>query len=53
MEAKTKQPFTALSLNRLIAFLIAGGFLFLLIETRVEHDDVLSKEFKKWEKWNR
>lgn len=44
MNTKTKQARTSLSLNRLIAFFIAGDFLFLFVERRIEHDDVLSEE---------
>ena len=43
MNAETKPSQASISLNRLIAFLVAGGFLFLLIETRIEHDEVLKK----------
>ncbi|MBA4311927.1 MAG: hypothetical protein C0417_04790 [Chlorobiaceae bacterium] len=32
------------SINRLIVLIIAGGFLFLFVETLIEHQDVLPKE---------
>lgn len=44
MNSHNKPPLASLSMNRLIAFLVAGGFLFLFIETRIEHHDVLSEK---------
>lgn len=41
----TKQSGVTLSLNRLIAFLVAGGFLFLFVETLIEHNEVMSENF--------
>ncbi len=32
------------SINRLIVLIIAGGFLFLFVETLIEHQDVIPKE---------
>jgi hypothetical protein len=32
------------SINRLIVLIIAGGFLFLFVETLIEHQDVLPQE---------
>lgn len=45
MDTTNKQSLASVSLNRLIAFLVAGGFLFLFVETRIEHHDVLTEEF--------
>lgn len=36
--------FKSFSINRLIVLIIAGGFLFLFIETLIEHQDVLPGE---------
>lgn len=33
-----------LTLNRMIAYLIAGGFFFLVIEIRIEHNEVLDEK---------
>lgn len=44
MNAENKISLASFSINRLIAFLVAGGFLFLLIETRIEHDEVLGEK---------
>jgi len=35
---------TGVSINRLIAFLVAGGFVFLLIETLMEHNEVMEEK---------
>ncbi len=44
MTTETKTPFRSMSINRMIAFLVAGGFLFLAIETRIEHHEVLGEK---------
>ncbi|MBF8248844.1 MAG: hypothetical protein HW374_1644 [Bacteroidetes bacterium] len=44
MSAEIKSTLVSFSINRFIAFLVAGGFFFLLIETRIEHDGVLGEK---------
>ena len=44
MTASNKKFLSSFSINRLIAYIVAGGFIFLLIETRIEHHEVMNEK---------
>lgn len=48
MNASNKTFLSSLSINRLIACIVAGGFIFLFIETRIEHQEVMNDKLTAW-----